>query len=87
MLKPITTTILILLVLAFWNDFFLPLLLISKDPMKTLPLVAYKYHGQFMKEWSKILPAVVLLSIPIFIFFFIFQKYILEGIAQGAVKG
>ena len=87
MLRPISATIIVLLALAFWNDFFLPLLMISKENLKTLPLAANKYSGLYMKDWSKSLPAVVLLSIPIFCVFFFLQRFILDGISQGAVKG
>lgn len=87
MLKPITATITVLLSLAFWNDFFLPMLMISSNAKRTLPLEAFRYIGEAMKDWPMLLPAAILLALPIFVFFFIFQRYILEGIGQGAVKG
>ena len=87
MLKPISATIAILCSLYIWNDFLLPMLLISSNAKRTLPLVAFKYIGEFMKDWPLLLPTAVLLSLPIFVFFFIMQNYILEGIGKGAVKG
>ncbi len=87
MLKPITATITVLLSLSFWNDFFLPMLMIRSNEKRTLPLEAFRYIGEAMKDWPMLLPAAILLSLPIFIFFFIFQRYILDGIGQGAVKG
>lgn len=87
MLKPITATITVLLSLMFWNDFFLPMIVIQSNKNRTLPLEAFRYIGEAMKDWPMLLPVAVLLSIPIFIFFFIFQRFILDGIGQGAVKG
>ena len=87
MLKPITSTIIVLLALNFWNDFFLPMLMIHSGRKRTLPLEAFRYIGESMKDWPMLLPAAILLSLPIFVFFFIFQRYILDGISQGAVKG
>lgn len=87
MLKPITATITVLLSLNFWNDFFLPMLMIRSNARRTLPLEAFRYIGEAMKDWPMLLPAAILLSLPIFVFFFVFQRYILDGIGQGAVKG
>jgi raffinose/stachyose/melibiose transport system permease protein len=87
MLKPISATIAVLLSLYFWNDFLLPMLFISSNSRKTLPLAAFRYIGEYMKDWPMLLPAAILLSAPIFVFFFSLQRYILVGIGQGAVKG
>lgn len=85
--KPIAATATVLIALALWNDFFLPLILISSDENLTLPLMAARYNAQFSRDWHRILPAMILLSVPIFVAFGFLQKYILDGIAQGAVKG
>jgi raffinose/stachyose/melibiose transport system permease protein len=87
MLKPISVTITIISALYFWNDFFLPMILISSSSKRTLPLTAFRYIGEYMKDWPLLLPAAVLLSIPILLFFLVLQRYILAGIGEGAVKG
>lgn len=87
LLKPITTTICITNVLWVWNDFLLPLIVISKRDKYTLLLSTNTLFGQYSSDWTAILSALILASIPVIIFYAIFQKQILKGIADGAVKG
>lgn len=87
LLKPITTTICITNVLWVWNDFLLPLIVISKRDKYTLLLSTNTLFGQYSSDWTAILSALILASIPVIIFYAIFQKQILKGIAEGAVKG
>ncbi|SHO51503.1 carbohydrate ABC transporter permease [Anaerocolumna xylanovorans] len=87
MLKPITATICITNVLWVWNDFLLPLINISDNKKYTLLLSTNTLFGQYSSDWSAILSALILAAIPVIIFYAIFQKQILKGIAEGAVKG
>lgn len=87
MLAPITMTIIILDVLWVWNDFLLPLVMISKQKNYTLVLVASSFFGRYTTEWGYILAILMLTSLPVIVFYLIFQKYIVKGIADGAVKG
>lgn len=87
LLLPITVTVGILNFLWIWNDFLLPLLMIQDMNDYTLILSTNKLFGEYTKEWSLILAALVLTAIPVIIIYAIFQKYIVSGIAEGAVKG
>lgn len=87
MLKPITATICITNVLWVWNDFLLPLINISDNKKYSLLLSTNTLFGQYSSDWSAILSALILAAIPVIIFYAIFQKQILKGIAEGAVKG
>lgn len=87
LLAPITVTIAILDVLWIWNDFLLPLVMINKYKNYTLVLIASSFIGMYKTKWDSILPILMLTSIPVIIFYLIFQKYIVKGIAEGAVKG
>ena len=87
LLLPITITITILDVLWIWNDFLLPLVMISKYENYTLILVASTFFSTYVTDWSHILPILTLTSLPMIVFYLIFQKYIVKGIADGAVKG
>ncbi|WP_394922012.1 carbohydrate ABC transporter permease [uncultured Robinsoniella sp.] len=86
-LKPITATITILNVLWLWNDFLLPLVLISKQKNYTLVLSTNMFFGKYNNEWSNIMAGLILTVIPVIIFYAIFQKHIMEGIVSGAIKG
>lgn len=87
LLKPITTTICITNVLWVWNDFLLPLIVLSDNKRYTLLLSTNTLFGQYSSDWTAILSALILAALPVIIFYAVFQKQILEGIAEGAVKG
>ncbi len=87
LLKPVTATILITNVLWVWNDFLLPLMVISDNKKYTLLLSTNTLFGQYSSDWTAILSALILAAIPVIIFYAFFQKQILKGIADGAVKG
>jgi raffinose/stachyose/melibiose transport system permease protein len=86
-LKPITATVCITNVLWVWNDFLLPLITISKNTRYSLLLSTNTLFGQYSNDWSAILSALILSAVPVIIFYALFQKQILKGITEGAVKG
>lgn len=87
-LKPTTVTVAILQAMWIWNDYLLPSLVLNINKYKTLP-IAIQYlkqsHGQL--DWGAMMAVLVLAIIPIVIFYMICQKYIIEGVLAGAVKG
>ncbi|WP_141505001.1 carbohydrate ABC transporter permease [Paenibacillus luteus] len=87
LLVPITVTISILDFLWIWNDFLLPLLMLTDTSNYTLILSTNTLFGEYNKEWSLILAALVLTAIPVIIIYSFFQRFIMHGIAEGAVKG
>lgn len=87
MLKPVTATIAITNVLWVWNDFLLPLVVISDSKKYTLLLSTNTLFGQYSSDWTAILSALILSALPVIVFYAIFQKNILQGISDGAVKG
>jgi raffinose/stachyose/melibiose transport system permease protein len=87
LLKPITATIAILDALWIWNDFLLPLLMITDSDNYTLILSANKFFGKYEADWSNILAGLLMTCIPLIIFYLAFQKHVVKGITAGAVKG
>lgn len=87
LLKPMFVTVAILNSLWIWNDYLLPSLMLQSASLRTIPLATYAFFGQFTKQWDLALPALVLGITPIVIFFLAMQKYIIEGITAGSVKG
>jgi raffinose/stachyose/melibiose transport system permease protein len=88
LLKPITATVAILNVLWMWNDFLLPLLMLSNSDKYTLLLSTNMLFGQYNNnDWSAILAALILAMLPVVILYLILQKYIVKGISDGALKG
>ncbi len=88
LLKSVSVTVIVLDVMWIWNDFLLPLLMVNSSPKtKTLVLAAYNFVGQFNTQWHYAMTAMVLAVVPSIIFFVLLQKYIVEGVVAGAVKG
>lgn len=87
LLKPVTTTIIIFDVMWIWNDFMMPYLFISSSDNFTLIMEVYKGVGQFANNWTVMLCTMVIVLIPIVIFYLLMQKHIIGGITSGAVKG
>ena len=86
LLKPITMTVIVLCFLASWNDFFLPLILIQKDSMKTLPLMQFFFFGEYSSNVNLAFAASMIALIPPTVIYFCAQKYIVAGMTAGAVK-
>lgn len=87
LLKPVTTTIVIFDVMWIWNDFMMPYLFISSSDKFTLIMEVYKGVGQFSNNWTVMLCTMVIVLIPITVFYLFMQKNIIAGITSGAVKG
>lgn len=85
MLKPILATAAVLNALWIWNDYLLPYLILGK-PL-TIPLSQMYFYGQYNQQWHLIMAGFVVSTVPVVIFFLLMQKYIVGGIAAGAVKG
>lgn len=87
MLKPTVITVAILNTMWIWNDYLLPYLLIGTD-YKTIPIaIQYLKGGYGSIDMGAMMAMLVLAIIPIVIFYLTCQKYIIKGIAMGAVKG
>jgi raffinose/stachyose/melibiose transport system permease protein len=84
LLKPITATILILDALWLWNDFLLPLVVVKQG---TLQLEQLHFYGMFLREYGPAAASLILSAAPIIVLYLLLQKYIIKGIAAGAVKG
>ncbi|BCJ97116.1 carbohydrate ABC transporter permease [Anaerocolumna chitinilytica] len=88
LLKSVTVTVIVLDVMWIWNDFLLPLLMVNSDnKTKTLVLAAYTFIGQMNTKWHYAMTAMVLAVVPSILIFILLQKYIVEGVVAGAVKG
>ena len=86
-LKPTAITVAILNTMWIWNDYLLPYLVIGND-YKTIPIaVQYLKGGYGSVDMGAMMAMLVLSIIPVVIFYLSSQKYIIKGVASGAVKG
>ncbi len=87
LIRPMTATIVILDALAVFNDFSLPMILISAREMRTIPLAISSFFGTYLSDWNLIMAALTISIVPVLVFFLTFQKNIMSGLAEGALKG
>ena len=86
-LKPTAITVAILNTMWVWNDYLLPYLVIGSD-YKTIPIaVQYLKGGYGSVDMGAMMAMLVLSIVPVVIFYLSCQKYIIKGVAAGAVKG
>ena len=87
-MKPTVITVAILQAMWIWNDYLLPYLVLDLKKYKTIPIVIqYLKGGYGAVDWGTMMAMLVLAIIPIIIFYAACQKYIIEGVVAGAVKG
>lgn len=88
LVAPITVTVMILNTLWMWNDFLLPLIMITDSDSYTVMLSTNILFGQYgNNDWSAILATLVLAMLPMLTLYLFLQKYIMKGISEGALKG
>ena len=86
--KPTCVTVAILQAMWIWNDYLLPSLVLDQRKYKTVPMaVQYLKGGYDSVDMGAMMGTLVLAIVPIIIFYLFCQKYIIEGVVAGAVKG
>ena len=87
-MKPTYISVGILETMWIWNDFLLPYLVLDINKYKTISIVIQYMQGSYGRvDMGAIMAALILAIIPIIIFYLSCQKYIIKGVAAGAVKG
>ncbi len=87
MMSPMHATVAILTALGTWNDVMTPLVIMSGTGINTLPLAQLNFQTQFGTNYNLAFASYILALIPILLFYIVCQKQILNGVANGAVKG
>ncbi len=89
LLKPATASVIITQGLWIWNDYFYPMVFVSKAAQYSLPVGMIQFLGdkENPAQWNVLFASCVLCALPLIILFVIMQKQFINGIAAGAVKG
>ena len=88
MLRPTMISVGILEIMWVWNDYLLPYLVLDINEYRTIPIHIQYLKGSYGTVDLGATMALILLSIiPVIVFYLICQKYIIKGVAAGAVKG
>ncbi len=85
--RPILVTLAIFTFLGTWNDFFWPLIVLTDDSMYTLPVALAILSGEHVQDTELMMAGAVLTVLPVLIVFLALQKYYIQGIMVGSVKG
>lgn len=86
LLKPVTSTIIVLSSVTIFNDFVNPLYFLPGARNVTVQLALYNFMGRYLTTWNLLFATVVLISIPPLILFIFFNKKIIAGMTAGAIK-
>lgn len=87
LVTPITATYAIISVLSVWNDFAMPLYLLSGSENQTITLAMFNFFGPHSADWNLVFACIVVSTLPVIIIYFTLQKYIIAGMVGGSVKG
>ncbi|WP_248926143.1 carbohydrate ABC transporter permease [Paenibacillus hamazuiensis] len=87
LLKPVTSTIVVLTAVGIFNDFVNPLYFLPGSENATVQLTLYNFTSIYKTEWNLLFADIVLISIPPLVLFLFFNKKIVAGMTAGAVKG
>jgi raffinose/stachyose/melibiose transport system permease protein len=87
LLAPMSATVGIFAFLASWNDFMMPSLIISDPGLQTLPVVQSIFQTQFSNNYNVSFASYLMAMAPAIIVYLFTQRWVMEGVTQGAVKG
>ena len=87
LLKPVLSTLFLLDFLGIWNDFLLPMLMLSSNNLRTITLAMYSFYSEYGSRWEQTFAGYTLAILPLVALFLLLQKNIVAGIMVGAVKG
>ena len=86
-LMPILVTLGIFTFMATWNDFLWPLIILSDDARYTLPVALAGLSGEHVQDIELMMAGAVVTVLPVMVVFLFLQRYYLQGIMLGSVKG
>lgn len=87
LLKPIFATLFVLNFMGTWNDFTMAIYYLNDSRKMPMTLAVYNFFGQFTQSWNLVCADIVLTALPVLIVYILGQKYIVDGMTSGAVKG
>lgn len=87
LLKPIIITVTVFVAMGVWNDFLMTNLFLTKQETKTLAIAIKTFLTNHSAEYAPMMAGLLLSIVPVLIFYLAGQKYIIEGVVAGSVKG
>lgn len=87
LLKPSIATVTVFVAISAWNDFLNTLYIISDSSKWTLPFSVYNFVSQYGTSWQFVFADLLSVMLPMLIVYLFLQRYIIEGMTAGSVKG
>lgn len=87
LLKSIIITVTVFVAMGIWNDYLMSSLFLTKQETKTLAIAIKTFLTNHSAEYAPMMAGLLLSIVPVLIFYLIGQKYIIEGVVAGSVKG
>lgn len=89
LLKPATISVIITQGIWIWNDYFFPMVFVSRSSQFSLPVAMIQFLGdrENPAQWNVLFASCILCALPLVVLFLVFQKQFVNGVAAGAVKG
>lgn len=87
LIRPAIAVVAIVNFIPIWNDFWFPLVLITSDRMKTIPLAVSLLFGQYQTDYGFVFAVLSFASLPVIMFYLIFSRQLIKGLAEGGLKG
>ena len=87
LLAPMSATVAIFAFLASWNDFMMPSLIIADSAQQTIPVVQNIFQTQFSNNYNVSFASYLMAMAPAIVAYLFTQRWVMEGVTQGAVKG
>ncbi len=86
-MAPVLATLALFVFLSSWNDFLWPLIVLSDDRKYTLPVALASLVGEHVQDTELMMAGSVLTVLPVMMVFLALQRYYIQGVLQGSVKG
>ncbi len=86
-MRPALAAVAVLIMVASWNQFFWPLLVINTETLYTLPLGVMQFSTQYSTDYGRVLAFISISMVPAIVFYFFAERQIVSGLTGGAVKG
>jgi raffinose/stachyose/melibiose transport system permease protein len=87
MARPALGTVSVLAIVASWNNFFLPLLVLTNPKWQTIPVGVQQFQGQYNTDYARVFAYIVLAMVPALAFYSVAERQLIGGLTAGATKG
>ena len=87
LLKPVIVTLTVLIFLGAWNDFMWPLIVLTDRDLQTLPVALSGLSREHVQDTELMMAGAVVTVLPVLLLFLALQRYYMQGLLLGSVKG